>query len=459
MGGCVLPYIFMSYKYVPIIVVIVAIFLAFFVYPAAFDKGADFINSKLKLETVNYKLPHFFKVPPFRLGLDLLGGTHLVYQADFSGIQDGSAADAMAGVRDVIERRVNLFGVTEPLVQIEGKDRLVVELAGIKDINQAIQVIGLTPFLEFKEQRAPDETQKILDAQKNGQQMNEDPYFIPTGLTGKHLKRSQLNFDQTTSQPEVSLELNSDGAKLFADITKRNLNKIVAIYIDGMPISTPVVQSEIPDGRAVISGKFSVPEAKLLVNRLNAGALPVPIKLVSQQTIGASLGQDSLEKSLKAGLHGLLLVALFMILFYRLPGVISVIALLIYTVIVLTVYKLIPVTLTIAGIAGFILSLGMAVDANILIFARLREELAGGRTLMQAVHDGFHRAWFPIRDSHVTTLLGALVLYMFSTSSVKGFALTLGIGVLTSLFTATVVTRLFLNLFVSPRTEKRKWLF
>jgi protein-export membrane protein SecD len=257
----------------------------------------------------------------------------------------------------------------------------------------------------------------------------------------------------------VALELTDEGAKLFADITKRNLNKIVAIYVDGQPISTPVVESEILNGQAVISGRFSVQEAKLLATRLNAGALPVPISLVSQQTVGASLGQDSLQKSLKAGLYGLFLVAAFMVLFYRLPGVVSVVALLVYVAIVLTVYKLIPVTLTLAGIAGFILSLGIAVDANILIFARLREELKAGRTLVQAVFDGFHRAWFSIRDSHVTTLLGAAVLYMFSTSSVKGFALTLGIGVLTSLFTATVVTRLFLNLFVGPRTEKRRWLF
>ena len=238
-GSRVLPYIFMSYKYVPIIVVIVAVFLAFFVYPTAFDKSADFLNSKLHFKGAGFEIPHFFKVPSFRLGLDLLGGTRLVYQADLSGIAGGSVADAMAGVRDVIERRVNLFGVTEPLVQIEGNDRLAVELAGIKDINQAIQLIGLTPFLEFKEQRAQDETQKILDAQKKGQQLDEDPYFKSTGLTGKQLQRSQLTFDQTTGRPQVSLELNSDGAKLFADITKRNLNKIVAIYVDGQPISTP----------------------------------------------------------------------------------------------------------------------------------------------------------------------------------------------------------------------------
>ena len=449
----------MPSKYVPLIVIVTAVFLAFFVYPTAFDKGVDFLNSKLKLETVNYKLPHFFGVPPFRLGLDLLGGTHLVYQADLSGVEGGSADDAMSGVRDVIERRVNLFGVAEPLVQIEGKDRLAVELAGIRDVNEAIQTIGLTPFLEFKEQRAEDETQKILDAQKSGQQLNEDPYFKSTGLTGKQLKRSQLTFDQTTSQPQVSLELTSDGAKLFADITKRNLNKIVAIYIDGQPISTPVVQSEIPDGRAVISGRFSVPEAKLLVNRLNAGALPVPISLISQQTIGPSLGQDSLNRSLRAGLYGLLLVAVFMILFYRLPGIVSVLALLIYAVIVLSVYKLIPVTLTLAGVAGFILSLGMAVDANVLIFARMREELKTGKSLDQSIREGFHRAWLSIRDSHVTTLLSAFVLYSFTTSIVKGFALTLGIGTVISLLTATVVTRRFLVVFVGEWSEKRKWLF
>ena len=443
----------MSPKYIPVIIILVAILLAFFVFPTALVKIADLFH--WKLEIGNWK---FFNVP-FRLGLDLLGGTHLVYKADLSGLSDQDSSDAMAGIRDVIERRVNLFGVTEPVVQVEGKDRLVVELAGIKDVNQAINMIGLTPFLEFKEQRSQEETQKILDAQKKGQQLNEDPYFKPTGLTGKHLKSSRLTFNQTTSRPEVSLELTDEGAKLFADITKRNLNKIVAIYIDGQPISTPVVESEIPNGRAVISGKFSVQEAKLLATRLNAGALPVPISLVSQQTIGASLGQESLQKSLKAGLYGLLLVAVFMIVFYRLPGVVSVIALLVYIIIVLAIYKIIPVTLTLAGIAGFILSLGMAVDANILIFARLREELKSGRTLGQAIFDGFHRAWFSIRDSHITTLLGAVVLYMFSTSSVKGFALTLGIGVLTSLFTATVVTRWFLNLFVGPWAEKRKWLF
>lgn len=449
----------MNHRLVSLIIILVAIFLAFLIYPQAWDRGADFVNIKLKVQNAKFKVPHFFSVPPFRLGLDLLGGTRLVYEADISKIENQSPADAMAGVRDVIERRVNLFGVSEPLVQIEGKNRLVVELAGISDVNQAINLIGQTPFLEFKEQRATEETKTITDAQAKNEQLAEDPYFKSTGLTGQHLKRAQVLFDPNTGFPQVSLELNSDGTKLFGEITKRNVGKLVAIYLDGQPISVPSVRTEIPDGKAIIEGKFGLQEAKDLVNRLNAGALPVPIKLVSQQTVGASLGHESLEKSLKAGLYGLLFVALFMIGFYRLPGVVSVIALLVYTAIVLTVYKFLPVTLTLAGIAGFILSLGIAVDANVLIFARMREELKAGRTLSQAVNEGFRRAWLSIRDGHVTTLLGALVLYIFTTSIVKGFALTLGIGVLTSLFTAIIVTRYLLDFFIGGFFEINKKLF
>src|SRR3989344_3814759 len=403
-----------------------------------------FHETKQKVPTNNNSRFHIFGVPDFRLGLDLLGGTHLVYQADLSGSGEQNSDDAMAGVRDVIERRVNLFGVAEPVVQVEGSNRLVVELAGISDVNQAIQLIGQTPFLEFKEQRVADETQKIIDAQKNSQRLDEDPYFVSTNLTGRYLKRSQVGFDPNTGQPQVLLDLDVEGSDIFADITKRNIGKQVAIYVDGLPISAPVVQSEIAGGQAVISGGFTIQQAKELVNSLNAGALPVPITLVSQQTIGPSLGQDSLEKSLRAGLYGLFAVAVFMILYYRLPGVISILALLIYMVVVLVIYKLIPVTITLAGIAGFILSLGIAVDANVLIFARLREELKAGKSLKQSVQEGFERAWFSIRDSHVTTLLGALILYLFTTSIVKGFALTLGIGVAMSLFTSIVITRAFM---------------
>ncbi|MBI3273589.1 MAG: protein translocase subunit SecD [Candidatus Colwellbacteria bacterium] len=442
-------------SYFLIIILVASLFLLVFIWP----QSANLICRNLEIS----KCP----VPqvPFRLGLDLLGGAHLVYEADLkgSGTLKGeyltpsvNKADAMQGVRDVVERRVNFFGVSEPVVQVSGDDRLIVELAGIKDVNQAIQMIGETPFLEFKEET--DNARAILEAQSKGERLNEEP-FKSTGLNGQHLKRAQLVFESQTGVPQVSLELNSEGAKLFGEITKRNIGKLVAIYLDGVPISAPIVQSEIPDGRAIISGRFTPKEAKLLVTRLNSGALPVPIKLISQQTIGASLGAESLAKSLKAGVYGLIAVALFMILFYRLPGVISVVALGVYVLLVLAMYKLIPVTLTLAGIAGFILSLGMAVDANILIFARMKEEIAAGKSLNAAMHEGFGRAWLSVRDSHVTTLIGAVVLYAATTSIVKGFALTLGLGVLTSLFTATIVTRSFLYLVTGPWFEKHKKLF
>ncbi len=442
-----------------------------FVAPQAINKTAQ----KLHIPKIN------LSTPPFRLGLDLLGGTHLIYQADLSKIT-GSANDAMQGVRNVVERRVNLFGVSEPVVQISGNDRLIVDLAGISDVNQAIELIGQTPFLEFKtmlptaqgdaiiKQALGANTQGLtaaaLCAPANIVTLNQfllsfgtDPCFQSSGLNGSGLKTAQVSFNNQSLSPQVSLELNTEGAKLFGQITQANIGKTVAIYLDGIPISTPTVQSAITDGHAVISGSFTPEEAKTLVERLNSGALPVPIQLVSQQTIGASLGQDSLARSFKAGIYGLIFVAIFMILFYRLPGVISVVALLVYILIVLSLYKFIPVTLTLAGIAGFILTLGMAVDANILIFARMKEELAAGKPLQVAMHEGFSRAWLSVRDSHVTTIIGAVVLYAMTSSIVKGFALTLGIGVLTSLFTATMVTRTFLNLVTSKWFERKQWLF
>lgn len=435
----------MRNSYFLLILIIASLALFVFVYPQEANRISKFLNFSISVPETS-----------FRLGLDLLGGTHLVYEADLSQIGNLQAADAMQGVRDVVERRVNFFGVSEPIVQVSGDSRLIVELAGISDINQAIQLIGETPFLEFREET--EQTKDILEAQTRGERLNEVP-FAATGLNGRHLERAQIVFDPQTGIPQVSLQLTSEGAELFAEITKRNVGKFVAIYLDGAPISIPVVQNEIPDGQAVISGNFNPQEAKLLAVRLNSGALPVPIKLISQQTIGASLGKESLTKSLTAGMYGLIAVALFMILFYRLPGVVSVAALVVYVIIVLSFYKLIPVTLTLAGIAGFILSLGMAVDANVLIFARMREELKSGKTLTRSMEEGFKRAWLSVRDSHVTTLLGALVLYMFTTSLVRGFALTLGIGVLVSLFTATIITRKLLTLFIGPWFERKRWLF
>lgn len=445
-----------------LLLLVVTVFLFFLVYPAGFNRGVAWLNNKAGLEKSVFKIPSFFDIP-FRLGLDLLGGTHLVYEANLSNLVAGqSRAEAMEGVRDVIERRVNIFGVSEPLVQVEGENRLVVELAGVRDISEAIRLIGETPLLEFKEERPEAERDAILEAQKTGQRLDEDPYFALTKLTGKYLNRAQVIFSGGAQQlggPQVSLELDKEGGKIFKELTERNLNKPLAIYLDGLPISAPVVQSVIPDGKAVITGNFTIRQAKELVTRLNAGALPVPIGLISQESVGASLGAESLAKSLKAGVYGLVLVALFMIIFYRLPGVISVLALAVYIVIVLAMYKLIPVTLTLAGIAGFILSLGMAVDANVLIFARMREELQEGKSLSFSFTEGFRRAWLSIRDSHVTTLIGAAALYLFTTSLVKGFALTLGIGVLTSLFSSIVVTRSFLGWTIGPRLEKKVWLF
>lgn len=412
-----------------ILIAVIIVSLALFVFVAP-----QWINKIPKVHV---------PVVPFRLGLDLLGGSHLVYQADFSGLKDVNQADAMQGIRDVVERRVNFFGVAEPVVQVSGTDRLIVEIAGVTDVNQAIQLIGETPYLEFKD----------------GGSTTDLASWKSTGLTGKDVKQATLTFNSQTRQPQVSLVLTDAGAKLFAEITQRDLGKPVAIFLDGAPISIPTVQSQITDGNAVITGSFTPTEAKTLATRLNSGALPVPIKLIAQQTIGSSLGAASLRDSLKAGVWGLILVALFMILFYRLPGLTAVLALGVYTLIVLAVYKALPVTLSLAGIAGFVLSLGMAVDANILIFARMKEELAAQRTLSQAMHEGFSRAWLSIRDSHVTTLIAAVILYLFTTSVVRGFALTLGIGVVTSLVTATVVTRSILYTMTGSWSQRHLWLF
>ncbi len=672
-----------------------------------YNRGAAWISNKtngfVQLPTANEI--------PFRLGLDLQGGSHLVYKADTSAVSAGDEAGAAEGVRDVIERRVNAFGVSEPLVQVNKAGandyRIIVDLAGIKDVDEAIKMIGETPILEFKEQSSShvlsdDEQAKIdeanqaaekkaeevlgkvisrgnfvklageydesgsfdekgswIDLEKNPELANavsslkingvtdivetsdsyniakllekrvakndltgeekkqvkarhllicydgaegcdsgltkdeayakikeikekatadnfvqlvkdnstepgaetsggelgwfskgekvkpfEDTVFeqkvgtisyvvetkfgyhliykedertldeyriqdifiakaksdngqqdqndwVNTKLTGKYLKRSTVQFDQRTGRPEVSLEFNKEGADLFADITGRNIGKPVAIFLDGEPIEIPTVNSKISDGNAVISGNFNVVQARQLSQRLNAGALPVPISLVSQQNVGATLGKASIAKSLQAGLWGILLVAIFMIVFYRLPGVVSVLALAIYGLVLLAFFKcwgialaaLIlaaivytkpkgpslglsllgllvwlglvlkfpifwnrPVTLTLPGIAGLILSIGMAVDANILIFERFKEEVRDGREIDKAIEVGFKRAWSSIRDGNLSTILTCMILYAFSTGMVKGFAITLILGILISMFSAITVTKSLLVL-------------
>jgi protein-export membrane protein SecD len=667
-----------------ILILAVTVLAGFLDYPNYYDRGVNWLK-----KTTGISLPQFYKLP-FRLGLDLQGGTHLIYEADTSAIPAKDRDAALDGVRDVIERRVNAFGVAEPVVQTTKTGdsyRVIVELAGVKDVNQAIKMIGETPLLEFKEQN-PDTTQtqtlsadqqKALDnfntaagkkanealqkakapgadfsaiakqyseddatkdvggdlgfINKNGiyaslypeaaklkvgqvsklietdsdisiikvtdsrdaqeikanhllicwqgaqgctstltkddakkkidglkaqatpanfvdlvkanstepnaatsggdlgwfgkgqmVQPFEDAAFalkvgqisdvvetqfgyhliyktderkvkeyrvsrilikketkaeiLPpveqwkyTGLTGKQLVKAQVQFDPNTNAPEVGLQFNDEGKKLFADITTRNVGKPLAIFLDGQAIVdtdgdgvisptevyAPRIQEPITDGKAVISGNLDINEAKLIVQRLNAGALPVPITLISQETIGAALGSDSVQKSLVAALIGFLAVVLFIILYYRLPGLISALALVIYAALILALFKLIPVTLTLAGIAGFILSIGMAVDANVLIFERTKEELRFGKPLGSAIDEGFKRAWPSIRDGNLTTLISCLILFWFSTSMIKGFALTLFIGVIMSMFSALSITRSFLRL-IGPWV-KRTWWF
>lgn len=669
---------------------VVVLFLASLSYNSLefYNTNIDKINTKVheisglkSFSFVPLRIPSW---PPetFHLGLDLLGGTHLVYQTDLSKTPDADKSSAVEGVRDVIERRINIFGVAEPVVQtvkVGGTYRIIVELAGVKDVSQAIKMIGDTPLLEFKEQYAqgqqppqqkditPDQkkemdaynadarkkaegilktaTAKDADFSKLAKELSEDPAskdnggdvgwvnqgsqnaylltatdklkagevkndilqytdglsivkllgtrqgqeiaahhilicykgatrcdketskedakkkidelkkiatpqnfielakqnstepgantrggdlgwfgrgtmvkkfedvafalpkngisdvvetefgyhliwksderavpeshiarilvrtkvkedYLPkpspwkeTGLTGKQLKRATVDFNNPTSTPQVALEFNDDGKKLFAELTQANVGKPIAIFLDGQPISTPVVQQAITSGNAVITGDFTLQDSKLLAQRLNTGALPVPISLLSQQTIGPSLGAESMQKSLAAGLFGFLLVVLFMILFYRLPGVLAVCALLIYTSLSLAVFKIWPVTLSLAGIAGFILSIGMAVDANILIFERMKEELRAKKHLDVAINEGFKRAWTSIRDSNVSSLITCLILFWFSASLIKGFALTLAIGILVSMFSAIVITRIFLKLVAGWRVGKNRWLF
>ncbi|MEO5927517.1 MAG: protein translocase subunit SecD [Patescibacteria group bacterium] len=615
---------------------------------------------------------------PFVLGLDLQGGTRLEYKADLSRIDVTEQSGAMNGVRDVIERRVNSIGVSEPVIttaKAGDEWRVAVELAGIRDVNEAVKLIGETPILEFKEQsdepqraltdeekkklvdenaatdklaettlaaalkdpehfaalaasstQLKDETVKegdigfirtntqysdIFEAVKNDKAGTVHPNYIQTSqynavvkveevkdagmeiqarhiliafagatnststvskedarrsieeirkqvtpknfadlakkysqepgagesggdldwfgtgvmvdqfekpafalskgqisdviespfgfhiiykederplsdvrvrasffrrtqeadilppsdgfknteLTGKNLKRAQIDFDQRTGQPQVSLVFDDEGAKLFAEITKRNVGKPIAIYLDGTAISVPTVNQEITGGQAIINGSFGIAEAKLLAQRMNAGALPVPITLIAQQTVGPTLGATSVASSLFAALVGFALVALFMILLYRLPGAISILALVLYAAITATVFKLIPVTLTLAGIAGFILSIGIAVDANVLVYERLKEELKEGKSIMNALEEAFRRAWPSIRDGHVTVLITCTVLYWFSSSVIRGFALTLAIGTLISLFTAVVSSRTTLRFLAGTGLAKFGWLF
>lgn len=390
---------------------------------------------------------------PFKLGLDLSGGSHLVYRADVSAIEATQIGDSMSSLRDVIERRINIFGVSEPSIQVQdggfsnqGEQRLIVDLPGVTDVSKAIAMIGETPILDFRTENPVKDAPQEASVDKDGN-VTLDPYsnkYIKTELTGRYLDKAILEFNQTTGEPVVALQFNTEGSALFEKITKENIGKSVAIFLDGAPISTPTVNEAITGGKAQISGNFKPQEAKTLVGRLNSGALPVDIELISTQTIGPSLGTEATAAGVKAALIGFLAIALFLIIWYRLPGLIAVIALSMYVVIMLAIFKLVPVTLTAAGIAGFIISLGIAVDANVLIFERIKEELRGGEGVTDSMHNGFKRAWLSVRDSNISSIITAIILYWFGTTLIKGFALVFLIGVLVSMISAISITRLFL---------------
>ena len=385
----------------------------------------------------------------FKFGLDLSGGTQLVYRADTSSLPSVGINDSLQTLREVIERRVNAFGVAEPVVQTVqggvlggGEHRLIVELPGITDINEAVRLIGQTPLLEFKLVKQGFESQL---ATASG--TPNPAAFLDTGLTGEFLSRAALEFSSgvgTLQAPTVRVDFNGEGAKRFGDITSKNVGRELAIFLDGKLVSAPVIRDSIQNGTAIISGQFTAETAKELVRNLNLGALPVPIELVSSQTIGAILGNEALHAGVVAGVVGFLALALFMILWYRMPGVISVVALVIYVVLMLALFKLIPVVLTAAGIAGFILSVGLAVDANVLIAERMKEELAAGKKADTAIREGFSRAWLAIRDSNIAHIIAAVILFWFGTSLIKGFALVFGLGVFVSLLSAITISRTFL---------------
>lgn len=428
-----------KYRIYALVVLIIGVAVAYFVYSTEMS-GAS-----------HYK---------FKYGLDLNGGTHLVYRADVSQLDPKDISNSMEVLRETIEKRVNVFGVSEPLVQVEtgsnfadekDKYRLIVELPGVTNTQQAIKSIGQTPLLEFKLLK-PDvdmvKVQAVLEATTTTPEIARavvTSIYQPAVLNGKNLKRANLVFDQKTHKPLVSIDLDAEGSKIFEQVTGDNIGKELAIFLDGKIISNPVIQQKISGGTAQINGNFKAEEGRDLVNNLNFGALPVPIELVNTQTIGPTLGQQTLILGAKALVISIIAITIFMVIFYRLPGLVAAVALLIYTAIMLALFKTIPVTLTAAGIAGFILSLGMAVDANVLIFERIKEELDKGHQLAEAIRDGFNRAWSSIRDGNITSILAAVILYWFSSVSlIKGFALVFGLGVLMSMLSAVLISKTLL---------------
>ncbi|MBR6298855.1 MAG: protein translocase subunit SecD [Candidatus Gastranaerophilales bacterium] len=384
---------------------------------------------------------------PTSLGLDLVGGSRLMLEAQESEAIPKITPEVMDSLQYAIENRVNAMGVGETIVQRVGTKRLLVEIPNIKDTSKAKEFIGKTAELEFK---------------RPIQNADGSITWQSTGLTGKDLKKSIVGSNPTTGEWTVELEFNMEGAKKFADLTRELTGKQMAIFFNGEEQSAPRVNEAITGGRAQITGGdggFEYEAAKEMVDLLNAGALPVGAEIIQEESVGPTLGQDSINKSKIAGLIGISAVMIFMIFYYRLLGVISCFALIIYGIVNFAIYKAIPVTLTLTGIAGFILSIGMAIDANILIFERTKEELRLGRSLFTAINSGFDRAWTSIFDSNVSTIITCAILYYFGASMVKGFALTLIIGVILSMFSAITVTKNFMHLIFGTSELKYPQLF
>jgi preprotein translocase subunit SecD len=417
-----------------------------------------FINKTI---AINQNLPGInFSIPgtklqvknnfSFRKGLDLEGGTGVTMRADMKGVPKDQRDNALNSAKSVIERRINFFGVTEPLVQtakLNNDYRVIVELPGVTDVNQAVDLIGKTAKLTFWEEGASSSAQASPSALPLGVPQILGMSARQTDLTGSDLSQAAVTFDQNTSKPQVQLTFTPKGSEKFAKITERNIGKIVAIVLDNVVVEAPRVNEAITGGSAVITGNFTSEQAKQLQIQLNAGALPVSLSVLEQHGIGATLGNQTLHRSILAGIIGFIIIVIFMTVLYGRLGAIASLALFFYTIFVLALFKFVPITLTLAGIAGFILSIGIAVDANILIFERMKEEMRKGRTREQSIGLGFTRAWPSIRDSNIASLITSAILYYFGTGMVRGFALTLALGVIVSMFSAITVTRTLLRLF------------
>jgi preprotein translocase subunit SecD len=385
----------------------------------------------------------FKKEIKIKEGLDLQGGAHLVYSVDLSKTEDSRKNDAMSSLAKVIENRVNGFGIAEPLVQTSksGNDyRLVVEMPGVKDVNEAIDMIGKTAVLDFREITSETATD-----------------FTKTDLTGKDFKSASVSFDQS-GKPVIDIEFNADGAKKFEDITGRNIGKPLAIYLDDIIISSPNVNQKISGGKGQITGEFDIKEAKNLAIQLNAGALPVNIRMIEQTTTGATLGRESVLLSIYAGVLGIIFVSLFMLFYYRYLGIFSTVGLGLYLIFMICIVKLLGITLTMGGVAGLILSVGMSMETDVLVFERIREELRAGKTYMTAVRLGFNRAWPSVRDSNAVSLIIAGLLYTAG-GTIRGFAVILALGIIVGLTTTFVGTKAFLMVATRFKIFHKPWLY